>query len=80
MKVENSTCDELNVSFLNIDVDVLICIILSMLEEMFNDARWMVISNFVYELDFGKKWREHGGSIELSDSSKLYDYLILNYN
>lgn len=40
------------------------------------------IDYFIYELDFGKKWKvgtvteKDGTSIDISDAEKLYDFLI----
>lgn len=43
---------------------------------------YQLIEDFVYELDFGKKWEpgcikdEYGADIKLETSDDLYDYLL----
>lgn len=55
-------------------------IVVELLENMFNDTD--IISWWLYELDYGRKYEEgcitesDGRVIDLSDAGKLYDYLI----
>ena len=53
--------------------------VIDLLEELTNDEGQM-ISYFVYELDWGKKWEpgcvtDENEDIDLSTAEKLYDYL-----
>lgn len=55
-------------------------IVLKLLENIFNDN--IIISYWLYDLDFGRKYREGCFSenddtpIDISTAEKLYDYLI----
>lgn len=57
-------------------------IVLEMLQREFDDeGKYSNIDYFIYELDFGKEWtnksiEDHGVIIDISDSGKLYDYLM----
>ena len=54
-------------------------VVVELLENMFNTD---MISYFIYELDYGKKYKagcvldENMNEIDLSTAEKLYDYLI----
>lgn len=59
-------------------------IVVDLLSNMFNNEE--DIGYFIYELDYGTKYKDgmiaenNGDIIDLSDSGKLYDYLIKNMN
>mgnify|MGYP005781527585 CR=1 FL=1 len=56
-------------------------VVVYLLEKMFDTD---MISYFIYELDYGEKYRagyvldENGNEIDLSTAEKLYDFLIQN--
>ena len=56
-------------------------VVVYLLENMFDTD---MISYFIYELDYGEKYRagyvldENGNEIDLSTAEKLYDFLIQN--
>ena len=54
-------------------------IVLKLLEKMFNDTD--ILSYWLYELDYGKKYKagcisDENGDIDIATPDKLYDYLI----
>ena len=71
--------DFFNVGSLSISHEM---IVLHLLEKMFNDSD--IISYWLYELDYGKKYKEgditeiDGTIIDISTPEKLYDFLIEN--
>lgn len=62
----------------------LLTLILDILESTLNDDdSW--IEYFVYELNFGKKWKEgtitqNGKGIKIQTAENLYDFLMMNNN
>lgn len=82
--------DKLNDFFRNNDVDGYLfqpdCIdqAIELLEYIFHDDKNKWISYFIFELEFGKKYKHgmiigaDGTDIELSSPSQLYDFLINN--
>lgn len=69
--------DFFNASSLSISHEILV---VRLLENMFNDKD--IISWWIYELDYGRKYEkgciqnENGLDIDVSSAEKLYDYLI----
>ena len=52
-----------------------------LLELIFNDTENNWISYFIYELDFGRKWKpgmvtDDFGDVPMSSAEELYDFLI----
>jgi len=66
--------------------DAYTSIIIDLLNEMFDlqktDEYGSDIDYFIYELDYGKKWKrgmitdKNGVDVDFSDAGRLYDYLI----
>lgn len=59
-------------------------IVVKLLEDMFNGTD--MISWWLYELDYGRKYKRgcikdcNGKNINLSDAGKLYDYLVKEWS
>ena len=69
--------DFFNASSLSISHET---IVVELLENIFEE--WNVLSWWIYELDYGRKYKngcisdKNGNIIDLSTAEKLYDYLI----
>ena len=78
---ENLECDFCNGAGLQISHE---CIVVKLLEKLMQDSAGN-ISYFIYELDYGKEYREDcvsdkNGNIDISTPEKLYDYLMKEYS
>lgn len=77
---ENLECDFCNGAGLQISHEG---IVVKLLEKLMQD-RGGIISYFIYELDFGREYREgcvsdNNGNIDISTPEKLYDLLMAEY-
>ena len=78
---ENLECDFCNGAGLQISHEG---IVVKLLEKLMQDS-FGIISYFIYELDYGKEYREDcvsdkNGNIDISTPEKLYDYLMKEYS
>ena len=78
---ENLECDFCNGAGLQISHEG---IVVKLLEKLMQDSAGN-ISYFIYELDYGKEYREDcvsdkNGNIDISTPEKLYDYLMKEYS
>ena len=78
---ENLECDFCNGAGLQISHEG---IVVKLLEKLMQDSAGY-ISYFIYELDYGKEYREDcvsdkNGNIDISTPEKLYDYLMKEYS
>ena len=66
------------------DNSIIINQILDFLKSEFNDQEDSIIEYFIYELDYGKKYKKgmvtdsDGSEIELKTANDLWDYLVNN--
>ena len=78
---ENLECDRCNGAGLQISHEG---IVVKLLEKLLRDS-FGNVSYFIYELDYGKEYRqgcisdEKGENIDISTPEKLYDYLASEY-
>lgn len=78
---ENLECDCWNGAGLQISHEG---IVVKLLEKLLRDG-FGNVSYYIYELDYGKEYRqgcisdERGENIDMSTPEKLYDYLVLEY-
>lgn len=78
---ENLECDFCNGAGLQISHEG---IVVKLLEKLMQDSAGN-ISYFIYELDYGKEYREDcvsdkNGNNDISTPEKLYDYLMKEYS
>ena len=78
---DNIECDFCNGAGLQISHEG---IVVKLLEKLMQDSAGN-ISYFIYELDYGKEYREDcvsdkNGNIDISTPEKLYDYLMKEYS